>query len=275
MEVTARDRVVGLLKNLRLNKLASKVVYRLEGFKPANTATIEALDRAFAHTSANGVTGDYLEFGVFKGASLLHAQKISGTLNLDHMRFIGFDSFQGLPPEPGQRQDVFYEGQYSCGEAQVRTWLSQHGADWTRLMLVPGFFDESLTPEKKTGLGLTKCAVAMLDCDIYSSTKVALTWIDDVIGPGSIVIFDDWYAYGDDERSWLDGQKRAMKEHAPHSRWEFEELFSYATGMRGGLGFVCKRAKASLKVIGAAIHTLFAVLLLHRYELLSVPVMVL
>ena len=43
--------------------------------------------------------------------------------------------------------------------------------------------------------------------------KVALTWLDDVIGPGSLVIFDDWYAYGDDERSWLDGQKRAMKEY--------------------------------------------------------------
>jgi hypothetical protein len=275
MEVTARDRVVGLLKNLGLNKLASKVVYRLEGFRPANTATIEALDRAFAHTSVNGVAGDYLEFGVFKGASLLHAQKLSGTLNLDQMRFIGFDSFQGLPPVPGQQQDVFYEGQYSCGEAQVRTWLSQHGADWTRLMLVPGFFDQSLTTEKKAGLGLTKCAVAMLDCDIYSSTKVALEWIDDVIAPGSIVIFDDWYAYGDDERSWLDGQRRAMKEHEPSSRWVFEELFSYAKGMRGGLGFICARAKASSKVIGAAIHALFAVLVVHRYELMNVPIMAL
>jgi O-methyltransferase len=275
MELTPRDRVVGLLKDLGLNKLASKVVYRLEGFKPANTAILEALDRSFAHTSANGVTGDYLEFGVFKGASLLHAQKLAATLNLNQMRFIGFDSFQGLPPEPDQQKDVFYEGQYSCGEDQVRTWLSQHGADWTRLMLVPGFFDESLTIEKKTDLGLKKCAVAMLDCDIYSSTKVALTWIDDVIAPGSIVILDDWYAYGDDERSWLDGQKRAMKEHETSSRWVFGELFSYANGMRGGLGFICERAKSSSKCIGAALHALFAVLVLHRYELINVPVMAL
>ena len=200
MELTPRDRAAGLLKNVGLNKLAAKVVYRLEGFKTANTAVLEAIDRSFEHTRVNSIAGDYLEFGVFKGASLLHAQKLADRLNLDRMRFIGFDSFQGLPPEPEQYKEMFYEGQYSCGEQQVRTWLSQHGADWKRLVLVSGFYDDTLTPERKTELGLKRCAVAMLDCDIYSSTKVALTWIDDVIAPGSIVILDDWDAYGDDER---------------------------------------------------------------------------
>jgi hypothetical protein len=83
----------------------------------------------------------------------------------------------------------------------------------------------------------------MVDCDIYSSTKAALAWLDDVIGPGSIVILDDWYAYGDDERSWLDGQRRAMKEHETSSSWVFGELFRYDKGLRGGLAFVCERAK--------------------------------
>jgi len=89
----------------------------------------------------------------------------------------------------------------------VRKWLSLHGADWERLLLVPGFYDDTLTPKMKAELRLPKCAVAMLDCDICSSTKVALTWLDDIIEPGSIVILDDWDAYGDDEPSWLDGQE--------------------------------------------------------------------
>jgi hypothetical protein len=85
--------------------------------------------------------------------------------------------------------------------------------------------------------------VAMLDCDIYSSTKVALGWIDDVIGPGSVVILDDWDAYGDDQPSWEDGQRRAMKEHEAGSKWIFEKLFRYGEGLRGGLAFVCARAR--------------------------------
>jgi O-methyltransferase len=269
MELTPRDRIVSLLKSIGLNKLAAKVVYRLEGFKTANTAVLEAIDRSFEYARANGVAGDYLEFGVFKGASLLHAQKLADTLGLAHMRFIGFDSFQGLPPEPGQLKEMFYEGQYSCGENQVRTWLSQHGADWKRLVLVPGFYEDALTPEKKTELGLTQCAVAMLDCDIYSSTKCALTWIDDVIGPGSIVILDDWDAYGDDERSWLDGQRRAMKEHEATSSWVFQEQFRYARGLRGGLAFLCARAKSSARAIGAAIQCLVAALAVDRYDLMN------
>jgi O-methyltransferase len=252
MELTTRDRVVGLLKTVGLNKVAAKVVYRLEGFKSANAVVLQAIDRAFEHVRADGIAGDYLEFGVFKGASLLHAQTVADKLGLRGMRFIGFDSFQGLPPEPEQSTEVYYQGQYSCGEDRVRAWLSQRGADWRRLMLVPGFFDDTLTEKTKADLGVIQCAVALVDCDIYSSTKAALSWLDDVLLPGSIVIFDDWYAYGDDERSWLDGQKRAMKEYGASSRWVFEELFRYAEGMRGGLAFRCTRAKAETPVIGAA-----------------------
>jgi hypothetical protein len=243
MELTTRDRAISLLRTVGLNRLAAKVVYRLEGFKSANVAVLEAIDRSFAHARANDVSGDYLEFGVFKGASLLHAQKLADALGLRSMRFLGFDSFEGLPDEAEQRREIFYKGQYSCGEQQVRSWLSQNGADWRRLILVPGFYDETLNPESKRKLGLTKCAVAMLDCDIYSSTKLALEWIDDIVDPGSVVILDDWDAYGDDPASWEDGQRRAMREHKRSSKWVFEELFRYGEGLRGGLAFVCVRER--------------------------------
>lgn len=243
MDLTARDRAIGLLRTVGLNKLAAKVVYRLEGFKTANVGVLEAIDRAFAHVRSRNVPGDYLEFGVFKGASLLHAQNAADGLGIQAMRFIGFDSFEGLPDEAEQRRAIFYKGQYACEEQRVRTWLARHGADWRRLVLVPGFFDATLTPETKRKLGVTKCAVAMLDCDIYSSTKLALDWIDDLVAPGSVVILDDWDAYGDDEESWQDGQRRAEREHRARSRWVFEDFFHYGRGLRGGLALVCARAR--------------------------------
>src|SRR5687767_3469999 len=143
MQLTTRDRAIGVLRAVGLNKLAAKVVYRLQGFKTAK-ALLGAINRSLEYALANGVSGDYLEFGVWKGASLLYAQKRADELRLGPMRFIGFDSFEGLPDEPDQHRKIFYKGQYSCGERRVRAWLSQYGADWRRLVLVPGFFEHTL-----------------------------------------------------------------------------------------------------------------------------------
>jgi hypothetical protein len=95
---------------------------------------------------------------------------------------------------------------------------------------------------------------------------VALTWLDEIVEPGSIVILDDWDAYGDDEQSWLDGQRRAMKEHEATSSWVFRQLFRYAEGMRGGMAFICERAKQSSRAASAAVHVLFATLVVARSE---------
>lgn len=41
--------------------------------------------------------GDYLEFGVFNGSSLGSAYLAAKKMNLKSMRFLGFDSFEGVP----------------------------------------------------------------------------------------------------------------------------------------------------------------------------------
>jgi hypothetical protein len=235
---TLRDRVVAVLRLLRLNRAAARWVYRLEGFATANVAVLDATGRALEHVRAEGVPGDYLEFGVFKGASLLHAQRTADRLGIRGMRFYGFDSFAGLPEEPGQKRPVFYAGQYACSEPRVRRWLTRAGADWTRLRLVPGFYDRTLTPQAKSELGVAACAAALLDCDVASSTAVALDWIDDLLVPGAVVVLDDFDAYGDGPDSWEDVQRRALREHAPRSRWAFVPLFHYGEGLRGGQAFV-------------------------------------
>lgn len=237
MKRTPRDRLVAALRVLRLNRAAARWVYRLEGFKTANVSVLEAVDRALEHVRAEGIAGDYLEFGVFKGASLLQAQQTADRLGIQAMRFFGFDSCAGLPEEPEQHQPLFYAGQYACAEAQVRRWLTRGGADWTRLGLVPGFYDRTLTPQAKRELGVSACAAAMLDCDIASSTELALAWIDDLLVPGAVVVLDDWDAYGDEPQSWEDGQRRALRAHDPRSRWTFEPFFHYGAGLRGGQAF--------------------------------------
>ena len=60
---------------------------------------------------------------------------------------------------------------------------------------------------KKLDLG--KAAIVMIDCDLYSSTKEVLKFITPLLVDGSILIFDDWYAY---KGSPFKGERRATSE---------------------------------------------------------------
>ena len=42
---------------------------------------------------------------------------------------------------------------------------------------------------------LTAASIVMVDCDLYSSTKSVLDFITSLVVEGSIIIFDDWFAF--------------------------------------------------------------------------------
>lgn len=50
--------------------------------------------------------GDYLEFGVFNGSSMSSMYLTTQKLNLNSMRFFGFDAFEGLPEGTDGEHDV-------------------------------------------------------------------------------------------------------------------------------------------------------------------------
>ena len=54
-------------------------------------------EKAFEIVAASGTGGDYLEFGVYQGSSLIMAFHLARRYRLNTMRFFAFDSFAGLP----------------------------------------------------------------------------------------------------------------------------------------------------------------------------------
>ena len=173
----------------------------------------------------NQVDGDYLEFGVYRGRSFAEAfhaiwsarNNVRGfvdSANIEEWyerrpRFIAFDSFEGLPGGNVDRHVDYGEGAYCCSEADFLKNIEDAGVDANDVATIPGFFDQSLTPEVKRRLNLKRASLVMIDCDLYESTVPVLEFITDMVDQGTIIIFDDWYRFKGSPDS---GEQRACRE---------------------------------------------------------------
>ena len=107
-----RPLLVKALQRTGLNKPAHHVYYSyLHGFNTPTAALPQAQGRALEEAVRRGFThsGDYYEFGLFKGYSFWNMQYQAQRRGLRRMRFFGFDSFRGLPEVTGvstQSRDV-------------------------------------------------------------------------------------------------------------------------------------------------------------------------
>ncbi len=137
--------------------------------------------------------GDYLEFGVFQGSSTTCMYRAATALGLDKMRFIGFDSFEGLPPQANQEDDnVFSAGDYYCSLSYTQAYLKENNVDMNRVNLIKGWFDHTCNSETAKEYNIKKAAIINIDCDIYSSTKTALQFCKPFMKDDTIIFFDDW-----------------------------------------------------------------------------------
>jgi hypothetical protein len=147
----------------------------------------ELLTRAFARAD---IAGDRLicEFGVFKGESINHLARQT------QKPVFGFDSFQGLPEEWG---DTWKKGDFIVPKLpKVRA----------NVRLVQGWFDQSLPPFLKEHPG--QVGFLHVDCDLYSSCKTMFGLLAPRLGPGTVIVFDEFFNYP----QWEDGEFKAFQE---------------------------------------------------------------
>jgi O-methyltransferase len=173
--------------------------------------------------------GDYLEFGVFRGASLLCMWEALEELRMDDVRIFGFDSFEGLP-DSGVAEDrdlPWRPGQYPSDYQETRNRISRAGADPDRVFLVKGWYSDTLTDEFRERLGIRKASVIMIDCDLYSSAKQALAFCAPLIQDEAFIFFDDWDSgVGLADRNL--GEKQAFDAFlAEHPHLHAEEFGTY------------------------------------------------
>lgn len=210
------------------------------------------LDNALGIQLVNQTPGDYLEFGVFRGARLTQAYKTACFLaryvnarkdpylakmsakNMEAMRFFGFDSFEGLPKASAidvaeGQEEWIGEGGFAAGLEEVKGLLPKDGVESGRIKLVPGWFNDTLHDATKRQLELTTASIVYIDCDYYESAVPALEFVTDLLVDGSILIFDDWFLFrGRSDRGeqrafyeWRERHKINTKEFIPGTAMSF------------------------------------------------------
>lgn len=237
--MSIKSRAEDLLRNYPpLFRFASGLYHRLHGsFSTLSPGAPSAIRKSFELLIERDgeVKGDYYEFGLFRGYTFLQAWNHCKELNLVEVNLHGFDSFEGLPPAEGidQVDGRFFEGQFACSREDVEKNLSGEGVDLNKVNLVQGYYEDSLTEKLHSEYKFKPASVVLLDCDYYSSTVTALTWMDPYIKAGTILLFDDWFSYGESDEL---GQQKAYQEFLDdHLQFKSEELWEFENH---GKGFV-------------------------------------
>lgn len=188
-----------------------------------------AIEQCTEYLVGAQLDGDYLEFGVYKGDTFSHAYKWMAS-HFKGMKFLAFDSFEGLPNPQGidaadGYSSNFSETQFACSQEEFTQSILSKGVDLSRVKIVRGWFDKTLSPDKRHAYDLKKIAAAWIDCDLYESTVPVLRFITPYLTVGSVIIFDDWRCF----RNQPDfGQQRACREWLESNpKIRLQELYTF------------------------------------------------
>jgi O-methyltransferase len=148
---------------------------------PAQYKNREDLYRAI-NSRNDDVPISYLEFGVWKGASLQQWAEIN---THPDSRFYGFDSFEGFP-------EVWDHG---FGHTTEKEHFALGGKipqiSDPRIKLIKGWFQETLADFLETNT-LPHPITVHMDCDLHSSALFVLATLDSLLKPADVVIFDEF-----------------------------------------------------------------------------------
>ena len=168
--------------------------------KPTRFLNVVAAFEEFSHKHG-ARPGAFLEFGTYRGDSTLAFYRalryyFYGAIPRDAYHFYLFDSFLGLPKSDDPRdshinweEKVFDVG----GVEHFKKEIVRRGLPIDRFTCVPGFYKESLSSfSLPPG---TKAAIVNIDCDYYSSTKLALNFLKPYLQNFTLIHFDDVHAF--------------------------------------------------------------------------------
>jgi predicted O-methyltransferase YrrM len=196
----------------RVKKIARKYYtphsYIPHGESILSRSRLDRLANLVERVIQEGLPGDIIECGVFRGGSAIQMGTVLQRMDADQ-KVIAIDLFddfkidQVIHPVDGLDEwNVSRVNKKFSGSRfhKVTTAITEHGLS-DQVQVYQGAFAE-VFPQ----LNERKFCLAHIDCDFYSSVKDCLVFLREKLVPGGIAVFDD---YGN--QSWP-GVKLALSE---------------------------------------------------------------
>ena len=156
-----------------------------------------------------GNEGMWIEMGVYKGQTIRLMNKYKKQMFANAKEcFYGFDSFLGLPEnwKPTVRKSKFNLKEEDIPEIK-------------NCEIVAGMFRDTLPTFVNDNKG-KKLALLHIDCDLYSSTKTSLKYLNEFVTEGTIILLDE--VIGSEYH--VEHEYRAFKEYLENNNIEIEWL---------------------------------------------------
>jgi hypothetical protein len=144
-------------------------------------------------TLRDGVAGDLVETGVWRGGACILMRGILAAHGVTDRRVFVADSFAGLPrPDaagyPADAHDVHHTYRHLVvSRGEVEESFRRFGLLDEQVVFLEGWFRDTLPAAP-----IDRLAVLRLDGDMYQSTMEALTFLYPKLSPGGFCIVDDY-----------------------------------------------------------------------------------
>lgn len=156
-------------------------------------SALEHLHHVIKDTIQQGVEGDFIETGVWKGGACILAKAVYNELDSTRKVYVA-DSFEGLPaPDlvnyPQDAGDTHYlDPMLSVSLEQVKSNFKQFNLLDENVIFVKGWFKDTMPT-----LDIEKISILRLDGDMYESTIQVLESLYSKLSVGGYCIIDDYY----------------------------------------------------------------------------------
>ena len=206
-----------------------------------------ALKMSFWHLNVDQIDGAYVEFGVASGNSMRSAEiaerrSHSNSLGIKRVRrnLYGFDTFSEFSSQSLDDSHKVWNGNdFSIEIERVKRRFKKYKK---RIMLYKLDLSKVFINKQDINLFIKDeyIGIVLLDMDLGDPTYKALDWIAPKLRSGSIIIFDEFFAFaGDPNKGEHQAWSKFIKEHPEIN---YRNFFQYGDG---GIAFQITISKTS------------------------------